>query len=101
MEPTHTTLPVPPPGRTPRRHGRPRPGQHLTHLVVALATCQQRLANAPRHGSRLQTRRNRQRRRRLRSLAHLQPWPWGGRERFWWGLRWFGAGLAVALVAGR
>ncbi|CZB11039.1 hypothetical protein FLM9_71 [Candidatus Synechococcus spongiarum] len=36
----------------------------------------------------------------LRRLAPPQPWWWAG-ERFWWGLRWFGVGMAVAVLASR
>ena len=92
------------PGTTRRQHplhGRPRQGQRLLRPVTALAACQQRLRASPRYGSRLQARRNRQRRRAFRRLALPQPWSWWGGERFWWGLRWFGGGMAVALLASR
>lgn len=82
-----------------RPHGRPRQGQHLMGLILALDACQKRLGASPRYGSRLRARRNRQRQRVLRSLAPPEPW-WVG-ERFWWGLRWFGGGMAVALLANR
>ncbi|MXW40864.1 MAG: hypothetical protein F4Z75_06965 [Synechococcus sp. SB0668_bin_15] len=83
-----------------RPHGRPRQGQHLVGLILALDACQQRLGAAHRRGSSLRARRNRQRQRVLHSLAPPGPWRWAG-ERFWWGLRWFGGGMAVALLANR
>lgn len=105
MEPTVAPVAMSSLGTTRRQHrlhGRPRQGQRLVGLILALAACQQRLRASPRYGSRLQARRNRQRRRVLHSLAplQLQPWWWAG-ERFWWGLRWFGGGMAVAFLANR
>ncbi|KKZ11091.1 MAG: hypothetical protein TE42_08730 [Candidatus Synechococcus spongiarum SP3] len=84
-----------------RLHGRPRQGRRLTGLILALAACQQRLGASPRYGSRLQAQRNRQRRRMLQSFSPPRPWRWWAGERFWWGLRWFGGGMAVALLASR
>ena len=69
-------------------------------LILALAACQQRLGASRRYGSRLQVRRNRQRRRVFQRLAPFWPWWWAG-ERFWWGLRWFGGGMAVAILVSR
>ncbi|MCY3536908.1 MAG: hypothetical protein OXG70_04180 [Cyanobacteria bacterium MAG IRC1_bin_28] len=92
------------PGTTRRQHrlhGRPRQDQRLMRLVFALAACQQRLGAAHRRGASLQARRNRQRQRLFRHLAPPQPWSWWAGERFWWGLRWFGAGMAAALLASR
>ncbi len=104
MEPTVATVVVSSLGTTRRQHrlhGRPRQARHLMRLVVALAACQQRLGTSPWYGSRLQARRNRQRRRVFQRLAPRQPWSWCTGERFWWGLRWFGGGMVVGLWASR
>ncbi|MCY4054826.1 MAG: hypothetical protein OXF25_10320 [Cyanobacteria bacterium MAG CAR3_bin_5] len=92
------------PGTTRRQHrlhGTPPRAQRLVRLAWALAACQQRLAPAHRRGSGLRARRNRQRQRLFRYLAPPRPWSWWTGERFWWGLRWFGAGMAAALLASR
>ena len=104
MDPTAAPVPVSSLGTTRRQsrlHGRLRQGLHLTGLILALTACQQQMGTSPRYGSRLQARRNRQRRRVLQRLAPPQPWSWCAGERFWWGLRWFGGGMAVTLLASR
>ncbi|MCY4359546.1 MAG: hypothetical protein OXC47_02615 [Cyanobacteria bacterium MAG APA_bin_95] len=92
------------PGTTRRQHrlhGHSRQVPHLTRLIVESAACQQRLRVSLQYGSCLQVRRNRQRRRVFRRFARPQPWSWWAGERFWWGLRWFGGGMAVAFLASR
>ena len=104
MDLTVSTVAVSRPGTTRRQyrlHGRPRQAQHLMRLIMALAACQQRMGTSPQYGSRLQARRNRQRRRVFQRFSQFHSWSWCARERFWWGLRWFGGGLVVALLAGR
>ena len=94
-----------------RFHGAPSRRQGVVRLALQLAVARRRLAVASggdgrRRGAEAGVRSRRQRQQRRLLLGLVEPFPeeWrrhGRGERFWWSVRWFGAGVLTAIAASR
>lgn len=94
-----------------RFHGAPSRRQGVVRLALQLAAARRRLAVASGGASRRQgvatgvrNRRQRQQNRLLLTLVEPFPGEWRRHipgERFWWSVRWFGAGVLTAIAASR
>lgn len=95
-----------------RFHGAPSRRQGVVRLALQLAAAQRRLAvpsggaSRRRQGVATGVRNRRQQQQRRLLLALVEPFPGEWRrhvqgERFWWSVRWFGAGVLASIAASR